>query len=303
VLRPVRTPPVGHPLQTLTGILLALCAVAGFATLDTTTKWVTASVPLLMVLWFRYLFQAVAVSATEWPRRGRALLRTDHPWLHVGRGLALLSSSFFAFMCLRVMPVGEFTAVVMITPLLVTLLSARMLGERVSLLRWLLVLGGFAGTLVITRPGGEDLGWNGLLALGLVASTTGFQLLTSRMSRTEHPMTMQFYSGWIGALIATLPLPWVWADIASLSQWAGLITIGVFGTLSHYLLILAYQRAPAATLMPYLYAQIGFAMFGGWLVFSHVPDALSLLGMAMIAGCGALGAWLTLHERRAAAAA
>jgi len=291
---------VGHPLQTLTGILLALCAVAGFATLATTTKWVTASVPLLMVLWFRYLFQAVAVSATEWPRRGRALLRTEHPWLHLGRGVALLSSSFFAFMCLRVMPVGEFTAVVMITPLLVTLLSARMLGERVTLLRWLLVLGGFAGTLVITRPGGDELGWNGLLAVGLVASTTGFQLLTSRMSRTEDPMTMQFYSGWIGALIATLPLPWVWADIDSLSHWAGLVAIGVFGTLSHYLLILAYQRAPASTLMPYLYAQIAFAMVGGWLVFSHVPDALSLLGMAMIAGCGALGAWLTVRERRAA---
>lgn len=288
-MRPARTLPVGHPLQTLTGILLALCAVAGFATLDTTTKWVTASVPLLMVLWFRYLFQAVAVSATEWPRRGRALLRTDHPWLHLGRGLALLSSSFFAFMCLRVMPVGEFTAVVMITPLLVTLLSARMLGERVTLLRWLLVLGGFAGTLVITRPGGDELGWSGLLAVGLVASTTGFQLLTSRMSRTEDPMTMQFYSGWIGALIATLPLPWVWADIASLSHWAGLIAIGVFGTLSHYLLILAYQRAPASTLMPYLYAQIGFATLAGWIAFGYTPDVWTVVGVALIAVCGALG--------------
>ena len=289
--------------RTLTGILLALCAVAGFAILDTTTKWVTASVPLLMALWFRYLFQAVFTTATEWPRRGRALLRTQHPWLHVFRGLALLSSSLFAFMCLRFMPVGEFTAVVMITPLLVTLLSARMLGERVSLLRWLLVIGGFAGTLVITRPGGEDLGWSGLLALGLVASTTGFQLLTSRMSRTEVPMTMQFYSGWIGTLVAALPLPWVWADLTALSQWLGLLAIGFMGSFSHYLLILAYQRAPAATLMPYLYAQIGFAMLGGWLVFSHVPDGLSLLGMAMITGCGGAGAWLTVRERRAAVAA
>ena len=74
--------------------------------------------------------------------------------------------------------------------------------------------------------------------------------------------------------------------------------MGVMGSIGHFLLILAYQRAPASTLTPYLYAQIGFATLGGWLVFSHIPDTGSLIGMGMIAACGAAGAWLTVRERR-----
>jgi drug/metabolite transporter (DMT)-like permease len=66
----------------------------------------------------------------------------------------------------------------------------------------------------------------------------------------------------------------------------------------HFMMILAYTRAPAATLTPFLYAQIGFAMIGGWLVFSHVPDQWSVIGIGMIAVCGAAGAWLTVRESR-----
>jgi drug/metabolite transporter (DMT)-like permease len=74
--------------------------------------------------------------------------------------------------------------------------------------------------------------------------------------------------------------------------------IGLMGTIGHFILILAYQRAPAATLTPYLYSQIAFAMLGGFIVFSHVPDGWSMVGIAMIAVCGAVGAWLTVRERR-----
>lgn len=282
----------------MAGIALGIAAVACFATLDTTTKWVTGSVPLLMALWFRYLFQALATTLTVLPRRGRALLRTEHPRFHLARGVLLLASSLFAFLSLKYMPVGEFTAIVMITPLVVTLLSARMLGERVSALRMLLVAGAFAGTLVIVRPGGQDFNWTLLLPLALVAVNAAFQLLTSRMTRTEDPMTLQFYTGWVGTLIAALPLPWVWAEIGSPQLWLGLAVMGATATLGHFLLILAFQRAPAATLMPYMYTQIGFAMLGGWLMFSHVPDHWSVLGIALIALCGAAGAFLSVRESR-----
>ena len=74
--------------------------------------------------------------------------------------------------------------------------------------------------------------------------------------------------------------------------------MGLMATVGHFLLILAYQRAPASTLTPYLYAQIGFAMLGGWLMFAQVPDATSLVGIGLIAVCGAAGAWLTVRERK-----
>ena len=284
----------------LSGIALLIVAVACFAVLDTTTKVVSLSVPVVMAMWFRYAFQAVATTAIMLPLRGRAMLRTAHPRFQCLRGLLLLTSSALAFFSLKYMPVGEFTAVAMITPLVITLLASLTLGERVSKLRWALVAGGFLGTLVIIRPGDEGIEWALLLPLGLVASNAWFQILTSRMVKTEDPVTMQFYTGWVGTLIASAALPFFWTELNSTALWAGLVFMGVMGTVGHFVMILAYAKAPASTLTPFLYAQIGFAMIGGWLVFSHVPDQWSVLGMALIAICGAAGAWLTVRESRVA---
>jgi drug/metabolite transporter (DMT)-like permease len=283
----------------LGGILMALGACACFSALDTTTKFTTASVPILMALWFRYAFQAVATTLVVLPSRGLAVLRTRHLPFQCLRGVLLLCSSFIAFASLKFMPVGEFTAIVMIAPLAVTLLAAVLFKERVSALRWSLVAGGFAGTLVIIRPGGEAFTWASLLPLGLVATNSGFQLLTSKLARTEDPITMHLYTGWVGTLIASLALPFVWADLPHWHLWLALCFMGLAATVGHFMLILAFQRAPASTVTPYLYSQIAFAMLGGWLVFAHVPDAWSFLGIGMIAVCGAAGAWLTVRERQA----
>ena len=280
----------------LTGIGLVVAAMACFATLDTVTKFVSAGVPLLMALWFRYAFQAVATAAVVLPSRGWRVLRTAHPKFQVLRGALLLASSLFAFFSLKLMPVGEFTAIVMLTPLVVTLFASTALGERVGAARWALVCGGFAGTLVIIRPGHEAFEWTALLPLGLVVTNSWFQVLTSKMAKTEDPVTMHLYTGWVGTLIASLPLPWVWATLPSGSLWGWLVVMGLAATVGHFLLILAFQRTPAATLAPYSYTQIGFAMLGGWLVFSHVPDSWSLVGIAVIAACGAAGAWLTFRS-------
>ena len=102
-------------------------------------------------------------------------------------------------------------------------------------------------------------------------------------------------------LVSSLLVPFVWTAIPDPWLWAGMCFMGFMATVGHLALILAYYRAPAATLTPYLYSQIAFAMLGGFLVFSHVPDHLSLVGIVMIAVCGAAGAWLTVRERRAAA--
>jgi drug/metabolite transporter (DMT)-like permease len=289
---------VSPPASPLTGIALVLGAVACFSVLDTTTKAVSVSVPLLMGLWFRYAFQAIATTLVVLPRHGLALLRTAQPGFQVLRGLLLLASSLLAFYSLRFMPVGEFTAIVMITPLVITLLAARTLDERVSPQRWALVLGGFVGTLVIIRPGSEAFDWRLLLPLCLVATNASFQVLTSKLARTEAPLTTHLYTGWVGTLLASLPLPFVWVHLEQWHLWAGLLLMGFMATVGHFMLIVGYARAPAATLTPYLYGQIGFAMLGGWLVFSHVPDGWSVVGMAMIAFCGAAGAWLTVRESR-----
>ncbi|MGJ7484011.1 DMT family transporter [Variovorax sp. LT2P21] len=282
----------------LAGIGLVVLAVACFSTLDTATKISVTTVPILMGVWFRYAFQAVATSLVLLPRHGTALLRTAHPRYHALRGALLLVTSIFAFFSLRYMPLAEFTSIVLIAPLAVTLLAATVLKEQVSPLRWALVAGGFAGTLVILRPGGGAFSWAMLLPFGLVVTNAWFQVLTSKLAQTENPLTMHFYTGWAGTLLASVALPFVWQSLPSWQWWALLCLMGLMGTVGHFMLILAFQRAPASTLTPYLYAQIAFAMLGGWLMFAQVPDVVSLVGMGMIAACGAAGAWLTVRERR-----
>jgi drug/metabolite transporter (DMT)-like permease len=281
------------------GIALVLTALACFALLDTGIQYVSSAVPLVMAVWFRYTFQALSTTALVWPRHGRAAFKTAHLHYQLLRGVLLLASSMLAFLSLRYMPVGEYTAVVMITPILITLVAAYSLGERVSKLRWALVLGGFLGVLIILRPSREGFSWALLWPLALVVTGAAYQLLTSRLAQLENPLTMQLYTGWVGCLLTSLPLPFFWVWLPDVQTYALLIGIGFISTLGHMLFILAYARASAATLTPYLYVQIAFAMLLGWLVFAHVPDAASFMGVALIGVCGAAGAWLTMRESRA----
>jgi len=235
----------------------------------------------------------VAVTTVMLPLRGRSLLRTGHPRFQLLRGALLLAVSALSFLAVQFMPLGEFTAFVMTTPLVVTLLAAVFLKEKVPPVRWALVGGGFLGALLVVQPNGASFGWATLLPLAMVLTYAWFQILTSRMARTEDPMTMHFYTGWVGALLASLVLPLVWQAVPDTRTFALLCLVGLMGTVGHFLLILAFARAPASTLTPYLYAQIGFAMLCGWLVFDHIPGALELTGIALIVLCGATASWLT----------
>ncbi len=288
------SPSTARP-SVLTGIALVVTAMACFASLDTTAKLVSSSVPLLMCIWFRYCFQALMTTLVVVPRFGVAVLKTKHPKFQVLRGLLLLISSFFAFGSLLYLPVADFTAIGTLVPLVITLLAAHMLGEQVSKRRWVLVLGGFAGAMLIIRPGGANFIWPMLLPLGAVVTYSWFQLLTSHMVKTENPLTMHLYTGWVGTLVPSLTMPFVWVNPTH-TELGMLFLMGALGTVGHYLLILAYKRSPASNLTPYLYAQIVFAMLGGWLVFNQVPDNWALAGIALIAVCGVAGALLTSYE-------
>ena len=293
--------PAAIPGRALAGIALLVAAVACFAVLDTTTKRVTAEVPLLMAVWARNFFQAILTSALVLPKQGLGVLRTDRLSLQLLRGVLMISVTVLAFSSLNVMPVGEFTAIVMTTPLLVTLLAARLLGEHVSAMRIALVVGGFLGVAIIVRPSGNAVSWHSwhmLLPLFLVMANTAFQLLTSKMTRTEAATTTQFYTSWVGAVLASIPLYWYWTTLANPLLWGGLLLMGVAGAVGHMLMIMSFERAPAATLMPYMYLQIGFAMLGGWIMFDHIPDHVSLIGIGLIAACGTAGGLLTLYESR-----
>jgi drug/metabolite transporter (DMT)-like permease len=289
------------------GVGLMLLMVAGFAGMDTGVRALAGVFPVLLMLWLRYAFQA-AVMALWLLLRPGAGFAVRHPRFQVLRGALLLLTSALIFFGLQHMPVPELTSINMLAPLLVTLLAAWLLRERVSRLRWLLVGGGLLGALIVIRPGSGVFGLAVLFPLAGAFSYAAFQVLTSRLSALDPPYTTHFWTGLVGMLIVTPLLLWQAgpmldaARAASGTQWAILAVVAALGTGGHLLLILALGMAPTATLMPFVYAQIPFSTAISWLVFGQLPDAVAWLGMAVIMACGATAAWLNLRSRAAPAA-
>ena len=283
-----------------TGIALIVLAATMFATLDAATKLSGALAPVMMLLWFRYAFQAVATFALRLPVQGLQLFATRNPRFQLLRGVLLLTTSACSFFGLQYLPVGEFTAIVMLSPLAVTALAAWMLKEKVSALRWTLLALGLSGALMVIRPGGQLLGWALLFPVLLVGTYASFQVLTSRLSGDENPYTTHLYTGLVGTVVMSAIVPLYWSTTALLSHWPWFVAIGFLGTFGHLLLIKAFGKAPSSVLTPYLYSQIGFATLLGWLAFRHTPDAWAWSGIAVIAVCGMACVWLTTEESRLA---
>lgn len=293
------------------GILLILLMAACFASMDSSIRYLGGFLPVLIILWARYSFQALtmAVWLGVQTLRGRSgQFRAAHPRFQLTRGLLLLATSAMSFYGVQYMPVAEFTAINMLTPVLVTLLAALLLHERVSRLRWALVIGGFAGALIVIRPGSGLFGWAVLFPLAGALTYASFQILTAKLAALESPYTTHFYTGLTGALLlsgllALLPVDLIGTlHAASAGQLGLLALIGLLGTLGHLLLILALGMAPTGTLMPFVYVQIGVAAFIGWLAFDHVPDGVAWLGMAVVSACGAASAWLNVRRAQREAA-
>jgi drug/metabolite transporter (DMT)-like permease len=278
------------------GILLIILTSLSFALLDTATKHATRVAPVLMLLWFRYLFQALTTLVLRWPVQGSHLFSTPNPRFQVLRGVLLLSTSFCSFVGLQYLPVGEFTAIVMLSPLVATALAAYVLKNHVHHLRWVLMVVGLTGVLLVVRPGGQVFGWALLFPVVLVGTYAWFQVLTSRLSGDENPYTTQFYTGLVGALVMCPIVLFVWNSQALFDQWPWFLTLGFLGTFGHLMLIRAFNRASAVVLSPYLYTQIAFATLAGWLVFDHIPDALAWAGIAVIALSGVGNAVLSIRE-------
>lgn len=274
------------------GIALTVAATLCFALLDTVSQYVGPVVPVLMMVWLRYVTQSAMTAALLLPQHGRSLLRTQVPAWQLLRGLLMVGSNTLAFLSLREVPVGEFTAIMMLVPLVVTVMAAPLLGERVPRITWALVAGGLIGALIVVRPAGRDFHGGLLLPLLLVLFNAGYQIVTSRLMRTESPGATHLYTGLIGLACCTLLLPWGWAPMPTWQLWALVALVGVLGSVGHYLLIQAYRLAPAARLTPFLYGQVGFATLAGWLAFGHRPDRWTVLGIALIAFCGWTGARL-----------
>lgn len=282
-----------HPFH---GILLILAAGLVLASHDGIAKYLALGHPLILVIWGRYLSQSVVMLLLFGPRRGKAIVHTQRPVLQLVRGLCLVGVSLLFVSGLRYIPIGEATAVLFLAPLFITGLSATLLRERISAGQWGAVILGMLGVLAIVRPGGALFTPATLLPLAAALCLAVFMLLTRRLSETDDPVTCNFLSSLVGSLLMTVLVPFYW-ETPDLHD--GLLLSGVGGVAmcGHLLLSHAYRYASAATLAPFTYSQLVFAVLVGAVVFGHLPDGIALLGIAVVIASGVLSVWV---QRRAA---
>jgi len=278
-------------------ILLIVGAVACFSVADTFSKTLASRQPVPLLVWARWGVQVLALLLWLAPTMGVRMVYTRQLRMQLIRGVLLISSSVCFFLALRFLPLAEATALNYLTPTLVIVIAIAFLGERLTFARGAFVVAGLVGMLMIVQPGADLFKAASLLAL---ASATFYALyqITTRMLAGEDPRVTLFYPGLVGVGIMTLVWPWFGTRIDVTWVDAGMmLCVGVIATAGHFMLILAFQRAPASALTPFTYVHLVFATMIGWMVFGDLPEAMTFAGMALIAGSGL---WLTWHERRKA---
>lgn len=274
------------------GFMFAAIGLLLFACMDSSTKYLTQHYNVPFVVAIRYLVHfalMVLVLAPRYstPLLSTPLLQTKRRGLVILRAMALVVASICVGMALHRMPQAHTTAITFLAPMLVVLLACPLLGERIGAVGWLAAIAGFAGVLLIARPGG-GLDMIGVIcALIAAAANAAYQLLSRILATTERPITLLFYTALAGSMVFGLALPWTWENRApTYLELAIFIGMGAAGGLGHYFFTLAYSYATASFLAPVIYLQLVWAGLLGWLIFGNSPDHMSLLGMVIIAGSG-----------------
>ena len=267
------------------GILLMLGAGLCFAALDATSKHLTQTFSVPMLVWARYTVHFVLMVIFLAPSMRARLIATRRPVALIARALMLVGTTGFAMAGISIMPLAESTAFLFVTPMIVVLLASWLLKESVSRGRWIAIAAGFAGALLIARPGGA-LSVQGIILMSLAAGCYSiYQVQTRQMSLTENTVTMLFYTALVGTVSMSLAAPLFWGGpMPDAWQGLGIASLGIYGGTGHLLMTRAFRHAPASTLSPFLYAQLVWAMLLGWMFYDHLPDLLSVTGMAVIAG-------------------
>jgi len=281
----------------LYGVLLILCAGLLLASHDGVSKYLTHTYPLIMVIWMRYFVQTLVMLLLFLPRMRWAIVRTRRPWLQLLRAISLLSISVLFIGGLRYIPLAEATAVMFLAPLIVTVLSALLLHEKVSKGQWIAVSVGFLGVLFIVRPGGALFTPAILLPVCASFCFAVYQLITRRLSSTDHAVTSNFLSGLFGTVILTALLPGHYRLDVGHVDLLFMLLLGVLAMTAHMLLTMALKYSTAATLAPFTYGQIIFAGLVGYLAFATLPDAWSMLGVLIISCSGLAVAYLQHHAQ------
>lgn len=272
----------------LRGVAHVLAAVLIFACMDASGKYLMSKYNVPLVAAIRYGLNLILLLALFAPRNGAKLWQTHRTTLVILRGAALAAATFFMGLALQRMPVGETVAIIYLQGFGVMIAAGWFLKEKISLVGWLAAIAGFAGVVLIARPGGALAPIGVVFALLTAAVSVVYILLSRVLASSESTMAMLFYLAVVGAIFFTVMAGFQDNSFAfSATDLALLFFIGAGSLAGHFLLTSAYRYAPASFLAPFNYFHIALAVLLGWLVYDHVPDGWALLGMGLIAISGA----------------
>jgi drug/metabolite transporter (DMT)-like permease len=258
-----------------------------FAVLDTCAKTlVLAGIPSLFVSWTRFAVHVVLVLVLFRGWSNRKLFRTRRPLAQLVRGAFLFGSTFFNFTALQTLQLAETQSIFFFAPMLITALAGPFLGEWAGWRRWLAVVLGFLGVLVITRPGVATFELGHIYALAATASYSIYVIMTRRMAAVETPESLIFYSALTPVVLLLPALPSNIVLPQETLHWVLLFSLGFFGGFGHWLLIRAYRIATTTALAPYPYLQMVWMVAFGYLVFAQLPDGWTLVGAGVVVAAG-----------------
>lgn len=262
-----------------------LAAILLFAVMDTLIKFLAAGYPVAQLMFVRSLVALLLVGGFTLARGGLAPLRTKRPWGHVWRAFAGLVSMGCFFYAFKHLPLADVYVLSFAGPLFITALSGPLLGEAVGWRRWVAVLAGFGGVVVMAQPSAGMPLLPVLVGLCAALFYALAALAVRGLSRTETAASIVVYLLLTTTAVSgALALPvWVgpsWVELALMAA------VGALGAGAQVLLTQAFRRAPPAVVAPFEYTGMVWASLFGWLVFGDLPTAPVLAGAMVIIGSG-----------------
>jgi drug/metabolite transporter (DMT)-like permease len=274
------------------GIMLMMMAMIVIPLMDIFAKMLAAQYPVLQITWGRFIFNVIWLIPFLIWRKEKWWLLPQRPWIQIFRGLCLLSSTFFFFLSIKTNPIPNALALLFVAPLIVTLLSPFILGEKFGIRRLLATLFGFVGVLIVLQPNSDEFQPSLLYALIAGLSYALYILVTRKVSTSSSPLMTLFYTAVVGTVAITpwVPMIWVPVDSEAVLLFAA---IGLIAASGHFLVILSCQYAPASLVAPFNYTEIIVATMLSYLFFGYLPNTVVWLGIGIIC---VSGIYISLRE-------
>lgn len=272
--------PLSRPFTA--AVIFMLAAITVLPCMNVLVRYLSTDYSTTQIVWARYAGHLLFALAIFLPSHGLGLLRAQKPGVHIIRSVLMFVCTCLFFLAVRHIEVPVASAINFTSPIIVTALAVPFLGEKVGWRRWIAVLVGFAGALIIIRPGGAESHWAMLCVLGTAFFYAVYQVLTRKYASSDSAETSITYIALIGALIPSFILPFDYKLPDNALDYGLFALVGFLGGLGHFFVIKAFRLGEASLLSPFNYGQLLMATLLTYLIFGTLPDAMTWLGAGII---------------------